>query len=95
MLALTILLFGTVVLLIMVVVLVTVFGLVSLLSLVVPVVPLLVMIGSALLGLIEMLLFFGGPEDRRLAKRELVYLGMTFAISGVLWWISTHFLWRL
>lgn len=95
MLALSILLFGLLVMLIMVVVLLVASGLHSLLVLVVPVVPLLMMIGSFCLGSIELLLLLGGPNDRRLAKRDLAYLGTTFVLSGSLWWVSTHFLWRL
>lgn len=95
MLALTILLFGLLVMLIMIVVLLVASGLYSLLGLVIPVVPLLMTIGSFLLGMVELLLFLGGPDDRKLAKRDLTYLGTTFVISGALWWLSTHFLWHL
>jgi len=92
---LAVLLVLLVVVLIVAIVLLTSLGLVSLLSLVVPLIPLLAMVGSVVLGLIDLLLFFGGPEDRRLAKRDLGYLAITFVVSGVLWWVSTHFLWRL
>ncbi|MBI2844380.1 MAG: hypothetical protein HYX78_13360 [Armatimonadetes bacterium] len=95
MLALTILLFGLLIMLVMVVVLLLISNLAGLLSLVIPVMPMLMMIGSGMLSLIELLLFLGGPEDRRLAIKDLKYLGTTFIISGALWWISTHFLWQL
>jgi hypothetical protein len=95
MLALTILLFGLIVFLVMATVLFVVCRLTNLLALVVPVIPLLAMVGSALLGLIEMFLFFGKSEDRRLAKRELAYLGATFAISAILWWVCSYFLLKL
>jgi hypothetical protein len=95
MLVLTILLFGLLVMLALAVVLIVSSGLYSLLPIVIPVVPLLLMVGSGLLGLIELLLLFGGPEERRHAKRELVYLGATFAVSGLLLWVTTRLLWRL
>lgn len=92
MLALTILLFGLLVTLIMVVVLLFVTHAFNLLSLVIPMVPLLLMIGSGLLGTIELLLLAGGPEDRKLAKRELKWLWSTFIISAVVWRVSAFFL---
>lgn len=90
MLALTILI---AVVLIMVVVLLVASQLFKLLlPLVVIMVPLVILIGSGLIGLIEMLLFFGGPDDRRFAKKELSYLSITFFVSLALFWISAHFL---
>ena len=94
MLALTILLGGLVILLILTVVLLFVMGLASLLTVIIPLVPMLMMIGSGLLGLIELLLLFGGREDRRLAKRELKWLAGTFVISAALSVVSWMFLWR-
>lgn len=70
-------------------------GLANLLPLVIPMVPLLAMIGSGLLGLIDMLLFFGGSDEKKLARTELTYLAVTFVFSGVLWWASTHLLWGI
>ena len=95
MLALTILLFGLVIFLVMATVLFIVFGMTNLLSLVVPVIPLLAMIGSGMLGFIELFLLFGKQDDRRLAKRELAYLGSTFVISAALWWVCSYFLLKL
>ena len=31
---------------------------------------------------------------RRLAKKELNYLGLAFVLSLTLWWVSTQFLWK-
>lgn len=95
MLALTILLFGLLVMLIMAVVLLLITHTMNLLGLVIPMVPLLLMIGSGLLGTIELILLFGTAEDKKLAKRELKWLWGTFLISGVLWQISTLFLWKV
>ncbi len=95
MVVLTILLTLLVVMLIMVMVLFIATGLTSLLSLIIPAIPLLAMLGSFVLALIELLLFFGNKDDRRLAKRELGYLGATFVVSGVLLWASTYLLWRV
>lgn len=92
MFALTILLLGLVVISIMVTVLFVVWGMTNLLGLVIPLIPLLAMVGSGLLGMIELLLLFGGPEDRKTAKTDLTYLGATFVASGVLWWLTTRFL---
>jgi hypothetical protein len=53
------------------------------------------MIGSGMLGFIELFLLFGNQDDRRLAKRELAYLGSTFVISAALWWVCSYFLIKL
>ena len=95
MLALTILLLGLLVMLIMVGVLLVVSGLYSLLGPVISLIPLLALVGSFSLGAIEILLFFGTPDDRRVAKRDLRYLGATFVISGLLFWVSTFLLGKL
>lgn len=89
MLALTILLLGLLVMLIMVGILLVFSGLSSLLAPMISLIPLLALVGSFFLGVIEFLLFFGTPDDRRIAKRDLRYLGATFAVSGVLFWLST------
>lgn len=93
--ALTILLLMLVVMLVTVIILFVWMGLTNLLSIVIPLVPLLAMMGSGMLCLIELLLFFGGPADRKLARTELVYLGMTFIVSGAMWWLTTHFMWHI
>jgi hypothetical protein len=95
MIILTFLLIVLAIMVVFVVVFFTATGLTNLLPLIIPTIPLLAMMGSGMLGLIDMLLFFGGPDDRRLARTELKYLGMTFVFSGALWWASTHFLWGL
>lgn len=95
MLALTILLLGLLVMLVTVIVLFLVAGLGNLLPLVVPMIPLLVVIGSFLLGMADLLLLFGNADDRRIAKRDLTYLGITFVVSGALFWGSTFLLWNL
>lgn len=92
MLALTMLLLGLVVVSIMVTVLFVWWGMTNLLTLVIPLIPLLAMVGSGMLGIIELLLFFGNSEDRKIAKTDLKYLGATFVISGILWWLITKFL---
>jgi hypothetical protein len=95
MLALTILLLGLLVMLIMVAVLLVFSGLYSLLAPVISLIPLLAMVGSFFLGAIEFILFFGTPDDRRIARRDLRYLGATFVVSGVLFWVSTLLLGRI
>jgi hypothetical protein len=81
--------------LIMVVVLLVATHMFSLLAYVIPVVPMLMMLGSGVLGAIELFLLFGSSDDRKLAKRELKWLWGTFLISGVLWRISSLFLLKL
>jgi uncharacterized membrane protein HdeD (DUF308 family) len=95
MVALEILLIGLLVMLIMVGVLLLFSGLYSLLPPVIALVPLLALVGSFVLGAIELLLLFGASEDKRVAKRDLRYLGATFVISGVLFWLSTLLLNRI
>ncbi|MEN6371159.1 MAG: hypothetical protein ABFD64_04015 [Armatimonadota bacterium] len=95
MFALTILLLGLVVISIMVTILFVIWGMTNLLVLVIPLIPLLALIGSGLLGMIELLLLFGEPEDRKTAKTDLAYLGITFVASGILWWLMTRFLLNL
>jgi len=59
----------------------------------VPLGPGLVMAGTFLLMLAEMLLFFGGREDRRAAMRDFGYMLPTFLISGALYYFSQLYLW--
>lgn len=59
----------------------------------VPLVPWLVAVGSIVLILTELLLFFGNKEDRRSAIRDLSYLFPILILSGGLWWVAQHFLW--
>ena len=94
MLALTILLLGLVVVLIMVTVLMVVFHMANLLVLIIPLIPLLMMIGSGVLGLIELFLFLGSSDDRKIAKRDTKWLFATFVVSGVLLWVSSLLLWK-
>ena len=89
MLALTILLLGLLVMLIMVGVLLVFSGLTSLLAPLIALVPLLAIFGSFCLGAIELLLFLGTPDDKRIAKRDLRYLGATLVVSAILFWLST------
>ena len=63
------------------------------LTAVVPMVPGLVMVGTFLLILTELLLFLGGKEDRRTAARDLPYMLLVLAVSGALWYVSQQLLW--
>ena len=69
-------------------------GMAQILTSLVPLVPCLVTIGTFLLILTEMLLFFGGKEDRRVAWRDLSYLVPTCIVSGGLWYLTQRFLWQ-
>lgn len=60
---------------------------------IIPLAPWLVAFGSILLILTEVILFFGGKEDRRVAVRDLGYLVPTLLISAALWYVAQHFLW--
>lgn len=62
------------------------------LSWLVPFAPMLVTVGTFLIILTELLLFFGSKEDRRTALRDLAYLFPTFVVSLGLWWIAQRFL---
>jgi hypothetical protein len=68
-------------------------GTAEMLGWILPWAPMLVMIGTFLLIMTELLLFFGGKEDRRTAWRDLGYLFPTFLVSGALWYLSQHYLW--
>jgi len=84
---------GVVLILVVAAVLFTWLGMPSVLSCLVPTAPWLVMMGTLLLSIVECLLFFGSKEDRRSAKRDLIYLVPTFAASAVLWWLLQKFFW--
>lgn len=68
-------------------------GLPKVLTCIVPMAPGLVMLGTFLLILTEILLFMGGKEDRKIAKRDLGYLFPTLLVSGVLWYAAYRLLW--
>ena len=68
-------------------------GLPKALLCIVPMAPGLVMLGTFLLILTELFLFFGGKEDRKAAKRDLGYLFPTLIVSGVLWYAAQKMLW--
>jgi len=68
-------------------------GMGSILKSLVPLAPWLVMVGTILLILTELLLFLGGKEDRRAALRDLSYLIPTCLISAGLWYVAQKFLW--
>lgn len=59
----------------------------------VPLGPWLVMVGTFLLILTELLLLFGSKEDRRAAMRDFGYLIPTLIVSGGLWYITQRYLW--
>ena len=58
-----------------------------------PLVPWLVMVGTLLIIVTELLLLFGGKEDRRAALRDLTYLIPTCLVSGGLWWFVQRLAW--
>ncbi|MCX8053296.1 MAG: hypothetical protein N3B12_05775 [Armatimonadetes bacterium] len=68
-------------------------GLASILVSLVPLAPWLVMVGTILLILTELLLFLGGKEDRRAAWRDMKYLVPTLLVSGALWYVAQKMLW--
>lgn len=82
---------GVVFVLVIAAMLFTWMGMPSILSALVPIAPWLVMVGTVLLILPEFLLFFGGKDDRRAAKRDLAYLFPTLGVSAGLWWILQKF----
>jgi len=68
-------------------------GMSNILASLVPLAPWLVMVGTGLLILTELLLFLGGKEDRRAAWHDLAYLVPTCIVSGGLWFLTQRFLW--
>ena len=68
-------------------------GMTQILTSLLPLVPWLVMVGTVLLILTELLLFFGNKEDRRSAWRDLSYLVPTCLVSGGLWLLAARFFW--
>ena len=60
---------------------------------VVPLAPWLVAFGCLFMIMAELLLFFGGKEDRRSAVKDLAYLVPTLLISAGLGYVAQHFLW--
>lgn len=68
-------------------------GMGNLLASMLPLAPCLVTIGTLLLILTELLLFLGNKDDKRAAKRDLVYLIPTCLVSGIVWWAAQKFVW--
>lgn len=68
-------------------------GLANILASLVPMAPWLVMVGTFLLILTELLLLFGGKEDRHAAFKDLSYLVPTCLVSGALWYVTQLYLW--
>lgn len=68
-------------------------GMSNILPSLVPLAPWLVMVGTILLILTEMLLFLGNKDDRKTALRDLAYLVPTCILSGVLWYGLQYYLW--
>lgn len=68
-------------------------GMANVLTSLVPLAPWLVMVGTILLILSELLLFFGEKEDRQDAWRDLSYLLPTLIVSAILWYLAQWFLW--
>ena len=63
------------------------------LTAVAPMAPGLVMVGTLMLILTELLLFLGGKEDRRTAARDLPCMVLVLIVSGALWYVSQQLLW--
>lgn len=68
-------------------------GMGNILASLVPLAPWLVMVGTLLLIVTELLLFLGSKEDRRAAWRDLSYLVPTLLVSGGLWFLAQKYLW--
>lgn len=68
-------------------------GMTRLLLCIVPMAPGLVMLGTFLLILTELFLYFGNKSDRKAASRDLAYLFPTLIISGALWYAAVKLLW--
>lgn len=96
MIPLTILIFGLLLVLVISVVLLILSGMTPLVIWVISAVPMLVMIGSGILILIELLLFFGNKDDRKAALRDLGVLVPACVVSGLIWYGSVFVLglWR-
>lgn len=71
----------------------TLMGNAAMLGWVLPWAPMLIMIGTALLMLMEIPLFLGSKEDRRSALRDIAYLLPTFLVSAGLWFLAQYYLW--
>ncbi len=93
MVAVCVLIAGVILILVMALVWFSMAGMPKILTCVVPMAPGLVMLGTFLLILTEMLLLFGNKEDRRTAKRDLGYLFPTLLVSSVLWYAAYKLLW--
>jgi hypothetical protein len=59
----------------------------------VPLAPWLVMVGTLLLSVTELLLFLGNKDDRKTAVRDLTYLVPTCLLSAALWYALQRYLW--
>ena len=68
-------------------------GSLDMLMFVVPWAPLVVVIGTFLLMLVELLLVFGRKEDRKAALHDFAYLFPTFLISGGFLYLAWYYLW--
>jgi len=68
-------------------------GFAHLLTSLVPLAPWLVMVGTFLLILTELLLFLGDKDDRKTARRDLTYLLPILLVSAGLWYIAQYYLW--
>lgn len=68
-------------------------GQAHLLPTVVPLAPWLVAFGCVMLILSELILFFGGKDDRRAAFKDLGYLLPTLIISAGVGYLARYFLW--
>lgn len=84
---------GVILILVMAALWFSVSGLPKVLTCIVPMAPGLVMLGTFLLILTELLLLFGNKDDRKAAKRDLSYLFPTLIVSGVLWYAAYNLLW--
>lgn len=83
---------GVVLLMLIGVVILTVMGNAQLLASLVPLAPALVMCGTFLLILTELLLLFGNKDDRRDVRRDMGYLIPTFFVSMLLYYVTNSLL---
>ena len=92
MIAAFVLIAGVILVMLIGVVILVAMGNVQLLASLVPLAPGLVMFGTFLLILTEILLFFGNKDDKHDARRDMSYLIPTFLISMMLYYVANHYL---
>ena len=88
-----VLVIGVVVVLIVGSILLAVMGYAYILPALIPIAPGLVLLGSFLLALTEIISLFGGRENRRIAARHYCYLFPIMIVSGILFYLAQKMLW--